>query len=135
MAKKVLSIEYDFDFKILGVSSGLKDYRFCWHLNQVLDFEMSRESDIVFPKGSIHNRFSYSFPETERQIHLIANKGSSGFFVPEKKQVDYFLLLKEWNESGTIITLKKQLKTIEQVLFVFEISPQELRSKENFLLL
>ena len=101
MAKHVLKLEDDYDFILVGISCHLKDYRLGWALNKQLDIELiKREKDLeIFDRkeGKVE-RFAmseYIDEETETIYSLVANRCADGYLVPEHRQADYFLIIRE----------------------------------------
>jgi hypothetical protein len=65
---------------------------------------------------------------------LISNKGSNGLFVPELKQVDFFVLVKEFSRYTSADDLQKAIGKIEIVSSIIELDPTKLKSADNFLM-
>lgn len=64
---------------------------------------------------------------------LIVNKGSNGVLIPEKKSIDYFLLIRNV-DSETIDEIISRIKEIENVNGVYKLDPSEIKSAENLLM-
>lgn len=136
MAKLVLSLNEDeFDFGLLAICSHIKDYRMGWEINRHLNFDLQRIDDIELktPAGiTSFSFFSYFNEETKVSVYLLANRSEGGLLIPEKKQVDFFLIIKEADESYYNEILLK-LKKLPNILAVYAINPLELKSKNNLL--
>ena len=52
MSKQILSVEYEFDFILIGISSASKDYRLGWELNRSLKLKLSRTDDLTKEKAA-----------------------------------------------------------------------------------
>lgn len=65
-------------------------------------------------------------------VYLLANRSEGGLLIPEKKQIDFFLIIKEADESYYNEILLK-LKKLPNILAVYAINPSELKSKNNLL--
>ncbi len=138
MTKYQLQVDYDFDFLLIGISSYAKDYRVCWAINQALCFQLAREdNDIEIihraqETTSLHSVYLYLNEETHVEYGLILNKGTTGYLVPEKKQADYFFMIRNNFEDDIhqIITI---IRGLDIVLTAFEVDINELKSKENLL--
>ncbi|MCB0381697.1 MAG: IPExxxVDY family protein, partial [Flavobacteriales bacterium] len=61
MSKIILSLEEDYDFALLGISCHTKDYRLCWELNKVLNFDLVRSTDLEINKTTINKSSFYEF--------------------------------------------------------------------------
>ncbi|MBL7930123.1 MAG: IPExxxVDY family protein [Bacteroidia bacterium] len=139
MSKKVIKLDVpvEFDFVLLAVISSLKDYRLCFELNKKMKLKFIRQSDLEL-KDARHNRCEYTFfrcrnSKTHEEIILILNKGSNGVLIPEMKNVDYFMLIKN-QPFDAIEKIVKAMNEIDNIGGVYELDPSELKSAENFLM-
>ena len=137
MPKKVLTVDYDYDFILLGILCQEKDYRICYEINKKLGMQFKKEEDleIIINKQKESSGFSlYScMNEDEDYFYLISNKSLKGSFIPEQKQMDYFLMIKgnlSREENKKII---QELKQIPVIMGVYELEPGKLKSKENLI--
>lgn len=79
---------------------------------------------------STHTLFSAFDEDSENEFHLIVNRTSMGYLIPEKPQADYLFLIKE--DSGVDINdLLQRLRSISFVLTTFMIEVETLKSKDN----
>ena len=138
MAKKILKIDFrfEYDFLLFAIVCSQKDYRFCFELNQLLKINLKREADVTLVIDSHQNRSNFSNyfyrSKLNEQYRVINNKSQTGSFIPESKNIDYFLQIKNMqSDAGTIL---KQLKKIEIISGVYEIEAGKLKSADNFLI-
>ncbi len=139
MAKTILKLDDDdqFDFMLVGVICQHKDYRLCHELNTAFKTELARENDLEIFNGKRMEKVSFSFyrykTDEEDRYYLISNKSKQGFLIPEQKQIDYFLLIREnvkrIDEAGFV----NRLKDLKVVLGVFKFDPKKLKSRDNLL--
>ena len=136
--KYVLEEEYDYDFKLIGISCHAKDYRLCWAINNQLKLELEKEdkdleilSDNPF-EGSSHSIYSFFEEEDQNEYFLIANRDSAGFLIPEQRQADFVFMIKNTLPVNADEILSK-LREIDQVLTAFEIDVENLKSKKNLI--
>jgi hypothetical protein len=136
MAKLVLSFqENEFDFGLLAISAHIKDYRICWEINNFLGLDLQRSDDLELKTSSgiaSFSFFSYYNEETNIFIYLLGNRSAGGMLIPEKKQADFFLIIKEATNTYYNEILK-ELKKLPNVLAVYSLNPSELKSKNNLL--
>lgn len=139
VSKKVIRFEIpvEYDFMLLALISSLKDYRLCYELNKKLKLKFIRQPELEL-KDAKHNRSEYTFfrcrnSKTREEIILILNKGSNGILIPEMKNVDYFLLIKN-QPVDAIDRLVTAMNEIDNIGGVYELDPAELKSAENFLM-
>jgi hypothetical protein len=137
--KYSLDDEVEYDFKLIGISCHEKDYRLCWGINSVMEFTLERtEKELQTfptkknPQVSTHTLFSAFDQDSENEFHLIVNRTSMGYLIPEKPQADYLFLIKE--DGGLDINdLLQRLRSISFVLTTFMIEVETLKSKDNLL--
>jgi hypothetical protein len=139
MAKTILKLDDDdqFDFILIGIACQHKDYRLCHELNTTLETGFVRENDFEIFNGKRMEKVTFSFyrfkTEEDDRYYLLSNKSRQGYLIPEQKQIDYFLIIREnvkrLNESALI----NRLKEMKVVLGVFRIDPMKLKSRENLL--
>ena len=136
--KTTLKFELDLDFKLLAVSSQLKDYVFCFKINKQLSTDFCKISDLELPfnEGSENNYFSryyFLIPNIETEFYIVANKGSDGFLVPEMKKADFFIVIRNYIDQDELKQLMMQLNKMPDVLVAIEVDPKKLKSKENLI--
>ncbi len=139
MAKTILKLDNDdqFDFTLIGIACQHKDYRLCHELNTSLNIELVRENDFEIFNGKRMEKIAFSFyrykTEDDDQYFLFSNKSKQGFLIPEQKQIDFFLMIREnvnrLNETEFINGLKK----LKVVLGIFKLDPKKLKSRDNLL--
>lgn len=138
MAKFLLDEELEFDFKLLGISSHVKDYRICWAVNKALKLDLiKREEEIIIRLNKGEEPVSFSIYcyidfDSEVEFELISNRNEKGFLVPELKEADYFLKVSEFY-SRSIDDLIDDLRKENLINMAFEIDVNSLRSKQNLL--
>lgn len=136
--KYLLEDDFEYDFKLVGISCHEKDYRVCWGVNQSLALSLSKqEKEIeVFHKKnnrrSRHTIFSIVDFDREQEVHLIENRSKTGNLIPEQKHADYLLLIKG-DEILTFSEVVSKLKSISFVLTAFNVEVSQLKSKENLI--
>ncbi|HQU99867.1 MAG: IPExxxVDY family protein [Bacteroidia bacterium] len=138
MPRKILKINYDdeLNFSLMGMATGLKDYRLAFEMNKALEIDLQRAADHILIVGKNnsqirYNRFQY-FDSIGLTYTLISNKNQSSLMLPELQMIDYLLLLEppDENTAKEIIISLKKIKTI-QAVFKFEI--KDLKSRQNLL--
>ncbi len=134
--KHILTLEYEYDYEMIGICSHHGDYRLVWGINDKLNLQLEKADDdfvAVNKKGqhlSKHSLYEFKDPETAAEYYLIKNKSEGKFLIPEKQEVDYFLFLRE-NYIEDVADLVAKLKNVTSVLAVFTFDPEEISSTEN----
>jgi hypothetical protein len=142
MSKKILKIDFggDFDFLLAGIICGHKDYRLCFELNDSMALQLLRKEDVLLPAGkpvsSTRHSYYSSIGADNEHYHIISNrdKEGTGYYIPEKKNIDYFVLI---TETPTLFDFKYFVKQLRQITIIggaYEFDPAEIKSAEAFFL-
>jgi hypothetical protein len=77
----------------------------------------------------------FRFENDEQDLFFVfENKGKHGLLVPEQKQIDFFLMVKECFKRHNIADLVSAVKQIPIVLGAYPIEARTLKSRDYFLL-
>lgn len=137
MIKKFLKLELDFDFTLIAITSQLRDYRLCFTVNKITetDFRKIEELEVNFKNtpSKFFSRYLHTSAYAECEFYLIANKGNEGYLIPEMKEVDYFIIIREFIDEEDLEFFISRLKLIAEIQAVVELNPERLKSKENLL--
>ncbi|WDF55982.1 IPExxxVDY family protein [Mucilaginibacter sp. KACC 22063] len=136
--KRVLKFEIDLDFVLIAVTSSLKDYRICYYINKQLRFNFVRQPDL---EVDIHHNddparfsvFNHYWEASETDFYFIANKGSDGLLIPEMREVDYFLMIKNYIDPQDLEDIISMLNKIPDIVAAVKIDPKKIKSRENLL--
>ena len=140
MAKTILKFDADeeFDFLLIGIVCQHKDYRLCHELNRKLELDLIREKDyeVSIAKRMHPAMFSFFKFENDEQdlFYVFENKGKHALLVPEQKQIDFFLMIKECFRRHDINDIVSTIKQIPVVLGAYPIEVRTLKSRDYFLL-
>jgi len=139
LIKKILKFEIDLDFVLIAVTSPLKDYRICYFINKHLHFNLTKIADLavdIYQGVTEPARFScyhYQWETTETDFYFIANKGAEGLLIPEMREVDYFLMIKNFIDETDLNNIISALNRITEILAAVKIDPKKIKSRENLL--
>lgn len=133
MAKTRLTVEYDFDFCLIGIVCPEKDFRLCWMLNNQLDLKLAKTEDHTSAAGK-HSLFSYADEHLMREYYLVVNKADTGKLLLEEHQhIGYFLLVKGEMDDEEKKYFAEQIKKINTVSAAYIIDAETLKSKQNLI--
>ncbi len=127
------------DTRLLGIVAPLKDYRFCWHLNQMLrfDFRINNSLEIQLNKKSRKYFFSiYEYGEKCGTIrHYLYNNQCDGeFLLPEFKHLDFLWLIKDdVMENEEVGILINSIRSIPAVQLITELTNEQLKNKQHLI--
>jgi len=135
LRKITIKVAINFDFSVIGIVSVAKGYQLCSVINKHLSINLVRQSAADFDNNSemAITSFRHNDEVTRISYSLVANKSGKGYLIPERSQVDFFLLIKGNHIKVKDIVLEK-LKTMNNIQTAFEIAVDQLQSKENLIL-
>lgn len=123
--------------KLLGIMAPMKDYQFCWQLNNLLgiDFRINNELEIQLNKKSRTYFFSvyeYCEPSTFLKHYLYDNKHDGEYLLPEFKHLDFLWLLKDdFVSDEALQNLIQSIRTVNGVQLVVELTNEKIKNKEH----
>ena len=132
-----LTAEFFDDAQLLGIVAPIKDYQFCWQLNNRLrfDFRINNELEIQLTKKQRIYYFNvYAYAETTNSLsHYLYNNAFDGeYLLPEFRHLDFLWLLKgDTVGSDMIRELIHSIKSINSVQMVTELSREKIRNKAH----
>ncbi len=140
MKKAKLQIEPAFDFELLGIVSPIREYRMAWLVNQELELNLVKADDLEleFLNAEKLEIAQYFLSLPHGFIQLLKNKAINStqqlaYLIPEQKNLDYFLLVKDETEELDLINFVKKLSRNPLVQSIVRIDISKLKSKENLL--
>lgn len=128
--------EFFEDTKLLGIVTTVKDYRFCWNLNEMLDlnFRINHDLEIKLIRKKRNYFFSvYEFhePNTSLCHYLYNNLYDGEYLLPEFKNLDFLWLMKNDTVTNDYLDqLKSLLRSIPGVQLITELTNEKIKNKE-----
>ncbi|HZI52706.1 MAG TPA: IPExxxVDY family protein [Chitinophagaceae bacterium] len=125
------------DTRLLGIMAPMKDYQFCWQLNNLLniDFRINNELEIRLKKKKRDYYFSVSeYHEQAGSLahYLYNNKDEGEYLLPEFKHLDFLWLMKDdWVSDDELQHTIKFVRSIASVQLVIELTNEKIRHKEH----
>jgi hypothetical protein len=123
--------------RLLGIMAPIKNYQFCWQLNNLLgmDFRANNEIEIQLKKKNRNYFFSvYEYRERAGSLeHYIYNNQFDGeYLLPEFKHLDFLWLMKGDTVSDELVQEKtSNLQSINSVQLVLELTNEKIKNKEH----
>ena len=123
----------DYNLVVLAINSHCKAYKLCWILNKKLglNFEMTEDhkinKDLLFSRYTSKNRGA--------RFDLVSNRSKKGFMIPSNKSINYFLITKKDTWAYEKDSLLAGLRTINDILLVFEIDLKKEQNSDRFIVL
>jgi hypothetical protein len=123
--------------RLLGIVSTLKDYQFCWQLNNLLgmDFRVNHDIEIRLNKKRRYYFFSvfqYQLPLGSLNHYLYNNEFDGEYLLPEFKHLDYLWLMKDdVVDNTTLSQMISSIRSISGVQLVVELTNEKIKNKEH----
>jgi hypothetical protein len=123
--------------RLLGIVSTLKDYQFCWQLNNLLgmDFRVNHDIEIKLTKkrrNYFFSVFQYQLPLGSLNHYLYNNEFDGEYLLPEFKHLDYLWLMKDdVVDNGTVSQMIGSIRSISGVQLVVELTNEKIKNKEH----
>ena len=116
------------DFRVYAINSHAKGYSLCWKINQQFKIDLERVSEAVV-QNSVFVRYNYKSNEGQ-EFNVITNRSKEGYFIPDHKAVNYFLIV---NKKHNQKKLLEELKKNSEILFAFELELEKSKYTERFI--
>jgi hypothetical protein len=134
---KGLTDDFFEETSLLGIMAPIKDYQFCWQVNNLLgvDFRINNDIEIQLTKKQRNYFFAvyeYAEPHTALMHYLYNNQFDGEYLLPEFKHLDFLWLLKGDAITETSLQhLIDSIRTIKGVQLVIELTHEKIRNKEH----
>ena len=124
--------------RIIGITTTLKNYQLCYHIEKNLQIDFRTSVDLQIPLEK--NRRSYSFTVYEyfqisyyTEHFLYSNKNDGEPFLPELPHLDFIWLLKgnHFLKNSEFSSFQNQLRNINGIQLVIEVPFDKIKSKDN----
>src|ERR1700753_1091662 len=131
--------EFFEDTRLLGLVAPLKDYQFCWQLNNRLrfDFRINNDIEIQLTKRQRTYFFGvYEYHEAGNSlIHFLYNNQFDGeYLLPEFRHLDFLWLLKgDFVSDERLGLLINSIRTVSGVQLVMELAQEKIKNKGHLI--
>jgi hypothetical protein len=123
--------------KLLGIMAPIKNYQFCWQLNNLLgiDFRINHELEIQLKKKNRNYFFAvYEYPEPSTCLkhYLYNNQNDGEYLLPEFKHLDFLWLLKDdYVPDDALQNLVQSIRSVSGVQLVIELTNEKIKNREH----
>jgi hypothetical protein len=123
--------------RLLGIMAPIKDYQFCWQLNNMpgMDFRANNEIEIQLKKKNRNYFFGvyeYREPASSLEHYIYNNQFDGEYLLPEFKHLDFLWLMKGDAVSDAMLQEKTaNLRSINSVQLVLELTNEKIKNKEH----
>lgn len=125
------------DTRLLGIMTTVKDYQFCWQLNNLtgMDFRINHDIEIRLKKKKrdyFFSVFEYLEPTGSLAHYLYNNQFEGEYLLPELKHLDFLWLMKDDIVSNDELSQTiGAIRSISSVQLVVELTNEKIRNKEH----
>ncbi|MDQ3394627.1 MAG: IPExxxVDY family protein [Bacteroidota bacterium] len=141
MKKNKLVVDYEFNFKLLGLISTAKDYKLAWSINIALAIKLVKNQDlkIEFVNDKHLIISNYIFETENSSLRLLKNKTlevvdpAFSYLMPELKDFDYFIIIDDSAGSFSAPEVINKIKKISWIQYIANLDTVKLKSKENLI--
>jgi hypothetical protein len=125
--------------RLLGIVASLEQYRLCWHLNQVLNFDFRINNSIeIHLNKKMRNYFFpvYEYGQQSGTIkhYLYNNQNDGEYLLPEFKHLDFLWLMKDdVLKDEEVNIFMSSIKTIPSVQMVVELTNEKIKNKQHLI--
>lgn len=136
---EALAEEFFEDTCLLGIVAPIKDYHFCWRLNQLLgfDFRINTDIEIQLTKKQRQYFFSiyeYTPPSSSLTHYLYNNQYQGEYLLPEFKHLDFLWLVKgDIIHADDLSDLLQSVKSLPGVQLVNEMTTEKIKHKQHLI--
>jgi hypothetical protein len=122
----------EFDFAVLAINSHIKAYKLCWNINSSIQLNLEKKNDHNIKDDLWFSRYTY-ISDDGIEYDLLANRSKKGYLVPNQKNINYFLVVKNdyWEQDKPEFMSK--LRNIPDILLAFELDAANLKYIDRFI--
>ena len=121
------------DYKLIGIASSLREYKLCYHLNQLLRCDFRKLQDLMFKPTEKFSVFKAGEEEDVNKFIVFSNKSSGEVLLPEVSNFDYIVQIQGNYETEAVENLVKGIRQFPEVVMTAEIPLKKIKSKERLI--
>lgn len=136
---ETLAQEFFEDAALLGIVAPVKDYQFCWQLNQILGFDFRINNDYEIQLKKKQRNYFFSIYQFEVKgtclVHYLYNNQFDGeYLLPEFKHLDFLWLMKgEFVNDTELKGLMQSVRSLPAVQLVTEMTNEKIKNKQHLI--
>ena len=115
----IIDDEIKLDMTVLAVNSHVKGYSLCWHINKRLSTNFTKTE--IFIGENKENLPAFEVEHENKKITLVNNRSKKGVLLPEKKNVDFFIIVEPEILNAAKEEFISKLREISKILLIFEV--------------
>lgn len=127
------------DTRLVGIVAPIRDYQFCWQLNQLFSIDLRNNNDIEIQlkrkkRDYYFAVFQYCEPNNALIHYLYNNQFDGEYLLPEFRHLDFLYLLKGDLVSDLFLQqLMETIKKINGVQLAMELTLEKVRNRGHMI--
>ncbi len=125
--------------RLMGIVAPIKDYRFCWYLNRILqiNFRINNNIEIELNKKKrkyFFSVFEYTEKGTTKTHYLYNNQFDGEYLLPEFRHLDFLWLIKDENmRDEELPFLLNSIRSMPAVQLITEMTNEKIKNKQHLI--
>lgn len=115
---EILQPSFD-DTCVVGINSGLPDYKLAWLINNKLPIQLERQDDIV-KNGGVYPFYTYFGGENDAVYNLVATSYDKKSIFNLSVRVDYLFIIRGEVSQQRIDFILKKIQEIDGIAFLMD---------------
>lgn len=128
----IIDDEIKLDMTVLAVNSHIKGYSLCWHINKGLSTNFTKTEIFIGENKESFPAFEVEYEN--KKITLVNNRSKKGVLVPEKKNVDFFIIVEPEILNAAKEEFISKLREISKILLIFEVDLEKEQDAHRFII-
>ena len=128
----IIEDEIKLDMTVLAINSHVKGYNLCWHINKKLCSNFINTEIFIGDKKEGFSAFEVE--HENKKITLVNNKSKKGVLMPEKKNVDFFIIVEPEMKNTAKEEFISKLREISKILLIFEVDLDKEQEAHRFII-
>ena len=128
----IIDDEIKLDMTVLAVNSHVKGYNLCWHINKKLCTNFIKKE--IFIEENKESFSAFEVEQENKKITLVKNKSKKGVLIPEKKNIDFFIIIEPKIKKTAKEEFISKLREISKILLIFEVDLEKEQEAHRFII-
>ena len=128
----IIDDEIKLDMTVLAVNSHVKGYNLCWHINKKLCINFIKKEIFIGENKESLSAFEVEYEN--KKITLVNNRSKKRILVPEKKNVDFFIIVEPEILNAAKEEFISKLREISKILLIFEVDLEKEQEAHRFII-
>ena len=127
------------DTCLLGITTTIKNYQFCWSVNQSLNYRFRLNRDIEIhlrrrERSYYFRVYEHNVRHTQQSHYIYHNYNDGEYLLPEFRHMDFLWLIKgDSIETNGCRELMQAIKSLNGVQLVAELTNEKIRNKGHLI--